>query len=241
MWRFRRVIRVIAITMMAVTVTNTHYDAIAQNYQPPQMLGSIHAGPLSAKIEEVVNLAFDEKTAVPDLQAFYERLNDEQKKLFAYYVSQKAGIDFTKSPNAPNLPSATRPPLDKGAAARPRQLSDNPTTLLIGVRTQNIENVWTWTINGPFADYYYNDPNCDENGDPDSDFVFRFSLQSSNPDGIRWTTTSALVYSVFQVAYGGILKGFAYNFSETRLCIGPDGVSAAGGANHMRNGVFVHY
>jgi hypothetical protein len=68
---------------------------------------------------------------------------------------------------------------------------------------------------------------------------FYYPIYSGNPDGLRWTTTSAQVYLVFMTAYGGNLNGFARSWHHAQLCLGAGSVAAAGGQEHVKAKVYL--
>ncbi|MES4787635.1 MAG: hypothetical protein C4294_19580 [Nitrospiraceae bacterium] len=105
-----------------------------------------------------------------------------------------------------------------------------------------IENAWTWGYppGSTFVASYWSSPLCDDDpSDDDWGFIFYMSY-NQDPDSLRWTSNSGQVYLAFQVAYGGNLNGYAFNWGEVRLCIGTNGVSAAGGPDNVKANVFVH-
>lgn len=122
------------------------------------------------------------------------------------------------------------------------ELNTNP------VRAQAIppDVVWTQDIeynNAPYgttANTFYRDwLECD--GDEnDADYIFVYSNYSGaqNPDGIRYTVTSASVRAALGYGYVN-LKGFGYSYNEVKLCVGPSRVESSGGGYHWRNNLGV--
>jgi len=107
-----------------------------------------------------------------------------------------------------------------------------------------IENTWTsgYPPGTTFASSYWNSPMCDDDpSDPDWAFYFYqpYEWYSRNPDGLRWTSDSARVYLAFMAAYRGNLNGYSFSWNEAHLCIGTNGVKAAGGPDNVRNNLFL--
>lgn len=73
---------------------------------------------------------------------------------------------------------------------------------------------------------------CDRT-DPDLDYVFYFSMNTTNPDGLRWTSGSNQV--TFAILGSGVPNGYGYNNNELRFCLGDGTVSWAGGAENVKN------
>jgi hypothetical protein len=92
-----------------------------------------------------------------------------------------------------------------------------------------------------FSARYFNTPKCDD--DPnDLDWTFFFAMDySRDPDGLRWTSSSARVVLVFNAVYGARLTGYAFEWPEVRLCLGTRGVDLAGGPDHVKVTTQLHY
>jgi hypothetical protein len=80
--------------------------------------------------------------------------------------------------------------------------------------------------------YYTTTTRCDNN--EDIDYVFGFWYDASNPDSLRWYSTSS------QVAWAlGNLNGYGLSNTEVRLCVGDNSVYWAGGADWIKQTIFV--
>ncbi len=180
----------------------------------------------AADIEKVFDAIAGNRIDVENLAVFMGKLDHHQRDAMRLLLAERANIDVRAF--APNDASTTQPEFS---------------TRLAYTYVETIENVWTWDYNPKiFASFYYQDRNCD--GDPnDNEYVFYYpvSTSSSTKGNLRWTTTSPLVYAAFSLAYGGNISAFGTSWSEVRLCIGDNGVSAAGGAGHVASTVFIHY
>lgn len=174
------------------------------------------------ELRHFVDLAFKEQISVPQVQAVWEELTREQRDEVEEIVAAKASIPLDEWRTESNTEQAVTP-------LWPREVWRQP-----------IENAWTsgHPPGSTYSSFYYQSQWCDN--DPDDDWVFYFDMDSSNPDGLRWTSDSSQVYLVFMTLYGGDLTGFAYDWDEARLCIGTNGVSAAGGADEVQQNLFLH-
>ena len=182
----------------------------------------------NADLAKVVDLIMTNQITVEQLARFMAKLDKQQLETMRVLLSDRAGITIQSVDS--KRADAMGTPLGRQVAAS-------------FAYVETIENVWTWNYNPKiFAGFWYQDGLCD--GDPsDNEYVFYYpiSTSASTKGNLRWTTTNPLVYAVFSVAYGGNLSAFGYNYSEVRLCIGDNGVAAAGGAYAVGTSVFVHY
>ncbi len=80
--------------------------------------------------------------------------------------------------------------------------------------------------------YYTTVKRCDD--EEDVDYIFVFWYDASNPDSLKWYTTSTQVAWVL-----GDLNGYGLSNTEVRLCIGDRRVYWAGGADWIRQTIFV--
>lgn len=80
--------------------------------------------------------------------------------------------------------------------------------------------------------YYTTVNRCDRIDD--IDYVFGFWYDASNPDSLRWYSTSSQVAWVL-----GNLNGYGLSNTEVRLCIGDNRVFLAGGADWIKQTIFV--
>ncbi|HEX6290887.1 MAG TPA: hypothetical protein VFZ66_17010 [Herpetosiphonaceae bacterium] len=80
--------------------------------------------------------------------------------------------------------------------------------------------------------YYTTVDRCDQRDD--TDYVFVFWYDASNPDSLRWYSTSS------QVAWAlGDLNGYGLSNTEVRLCVGDNSVWWAGGADWIKQTIYV--
>lgn len=183
-------------------------------------------------IDQFVELILAEEVTVPEVDAFLKRLDEAQYEKFLEVFTESVGVDKEElQQEADEYNQITSP--DKSLPG------ENPRTSAPGaVWTEIIENTWTVSVNGPFSLFWYEDRNCDDDSS-DNEYVFYYEFPANPPEGIRWTTTSAQVYSAFAV-YNWNLLGFGYDFDEVRLCIGDRGVTLAGGPDVVRRTVYIH-
>lgn len=216
-----------------VIVSNVSLEAYAKGDNPP--LDSIFvAEQITSKspteisdmdIEKVVGLTVSNQIVVEQLAEFMEKLDKQQFDTMRRLFSERVGIDIqpTKADNT--------------------SVMGTQTLATSWAWVETIENVWTWNYNPKiFASHSVIDSNCD--GDPsDVDYVFYYPISTTpaTKGNLRWTTTNAQVYAAFMFAYGGNLSAYSYNWSSVRLCIGDNGVWAAGGQSTVANSVFIHY
>ncbi len=199
-------------------------------------------------IREFVDQLFEDKVSVEEAQAVLNRLDSRQADLLLGVMAIKAGIDpeslsRERDEHQRMTIGSEKPGLELVGPQRQDQLSPNwyPNPSLW---RQYIENRWTSGVpwNAAFANFYVNDLECESDfwSDPDPDWRFSFPMNySQNPDGLKWTTTNAQVYTAFMVAYQGNLNGFAWSWNHAMLCLGTGGVSAAGGPDNVKNAVFL--
>jgi hypothetical protein len=197
---------------------------------PPPNVSELNGPPdqlSNADLKKFVDMAFAERITVSQATVFYERLTPKQKATVSDLVAIRANVHLDMWRQA----SESYQKQIVNAAITP------DATLSSEVWRQYIENIWrSRDSSSRYASSYYEDTFC-EGGldpDPDGDWVFRYSITSFNPDGLRWTSDSAQVYLAFMTAYGGMLNGFAYNWYEARLCLGATGVLAAGGPDNVK-------
>lgn len=91
-----------------------------------------------------------------------------------------------------------------------------------------------------YASSYTTSYTCD--GDPsDIDYVFNFSTSwAEDPDNVRWYA-NAYVRTVFAAAYSSNLLGSSLCTSPIQLCIGTNGVTAAGGAGYVKSKLYISH
>ncbi|MFO0591269.1 MAG: hypothetical protein U0441_27225 [Polyangiaceae bacterium] len=176
------------------------------------------------RLEAFVDAALQERITPAETEATYESLDQSEREIVRQFLETKTSTTLAR-PDGEGLHDA--PPLGTQAAGANWQ--------------QPIENVWTYDYPAKvFSTFSYVDWYCDD--DPsDKEYAFYYPYPSASPSLLRWTSTSSQVYLAFMVAYGGNLLGFGYNKTETRLCIGDNGVFAAGGEAKVKSNVFVHY
>jgi hypothetical protein len=80
--------------------------------------------------------------------------------------------------------------------------------------------------------YYTTTTRCDNR--EDIDYVFGFWYDASNPDSLRLYSTSSQVAWVL-----GDLNGYGLSNTEVRLCVGDNSVYWAGGADWIKQTIFV--
>ena len=217
-------------------IADNHVVSAQENPTTPRILGlDISPGELNeADLARFVELAFNEEITAAQAQSVYERLTDVQKGTVSNLVALQAGIpleEWNREKEA--YQRAFEEPLRQPAPSSIGELWRQP-----------VENRWTsgYPQGYSFASYYYQDQWCETvyPTDPDIDWVFHFNMTySANPDGLRWTSDSAQVYLAFMTSYQGKLNSFAYNWAQVKVCLGTNGVSAAGGASNVKNNVFL--
>jgi hypothetical protein len=187
------------------------------------------------ELERFVESAFKEQLSVPQVEKIWNRLDERQKQEVGVLLALKAGtqphhwLEFVRR---------------ESLQSRLAIIKEASLAIQGELWRQYIENIWTWAYppGTTFASSYWNSPLCD-NDPSDPDWVFWFwqpyEWYSRNPDGLRWTTTSARVYLTFMAAYGGNLNGYAYSWQEARLCLGTTAVDVAGGPDYVKQTTFL--
>jgi hypothetical protein len=181
-----------------------------------------------------VELSFNEQISAAQAQSFFERLTKKQEEIVSDLIAEQAGIpldDWNREKEAfqQEIGQAANQPLPSSIGELWRQ---------------PIENRWTsgYPQGYSFASRYYQDQWCETTypTDEDIDWVFHFNMTySNNPDGLRWTSDSTQVYIVFMSLYNGNLNSFAYNWAHVKVCLGTNGVDAAGGPSNVKSNVFL--
>lgn len=187
------------------------------------------------ELERFVDLAFKEQWSVLQVEEVWNHLDEKQKQQVGVLLAIKAGVqphNWLEFIHRESLLSKTAVMKESFVASQGE------------LWRQYIENIWTWGYppGTTFASSYWNSPLCDNDpSDPDWAFWFwqPYEWYSRNPDGLRWTTTSARVYLTFMAAYGGNLNGYAYSWQEARLCLGTTAVDVAGGPDYVRQTIFL--
>jgi general stress protein CsbA len=185
-----------------------------------------------ADLEQFVGLAFEDRITVPQAEAFLNKLNAKQDEMVTDLIGIKADIPLDEWRK-----EIGEHRQDKQQTSERNLGSQAP----LGGWAQPIENIWTWLFppGSTWANSHYVDDNCDS--DPtDSEYVFDYNMDASNPEGLRWTSTSTHVYLVFRQAYGLVLGGLGDNANDAKLCIGYWTVWLAGGPWKVRLHVFMH-
>lgn len=191
-------------------------------------------GPVSewtaVDLERLVDLIFDERITMSQSETIAKQLTTVQLEKIGELMAVKTDI-----------------PLDEWRQA----VAESPENETISSSSTFLEGMlWgLWPIEyynlqwGRLADYYYSSSEC---GSSDDDWVYYFYVYyAQNPDGLRWWTDSSKVYWTFLIFYGPIwapeLNGFAYWWDEARLCVGKTAASVAGGANYVKDHLYVRH
>ncbi len=240
--------KVVVAALLVVGIMATALSVFAKNEvliaQTP--IEEILAKPVEAlndsDLKSFVILAHQEEISVAQAEKFFQKIETESQvfERVSILVAETGGVDIDewqrerakyKAINEGKNPTD----LDNKHSDYSRY-SNNPS-----LWRQPIENRATFWSHEPYASFYYRDDHCEHDFwyQPDEDWVFYFEMNySSNPDGLRWTTDSSWVYSVFHGAYGGDLNSFAHSFNHVKICIGGSAASAAG-KDHIKNTVFL--
>ncbi len=184
---------------------------------------------LSSDLQKLVNLAAEEGINVEELAAVIDSFSEAEMETFSELIATKAEI-----------------PLQEwrahSAKHRTKRKNQKQRSLRRGDWWQQfIENawVWWWPQGHAYPNSYWQDKNCDGDSS-DNEYVFRYDVNTSNPNSLRWTTDSPLVYAAFMAAYGGEILGYSHDEGVAYLCIGDKGVWAAGGPWLVKATTFLH-
>lgn len=175
----------------------------------------------------LAHIIFQEKITAEQLFAFHDKLSPEQQKFvqttFLAIAPEYLGqyVEPKPTPETPQEPSPDAvSACDPGAAPY--------------CWKQFIEEDNNNPMNkvGP-RNYYTNQYSCDTQDD--TDYIFYFSFNASNPNAIRFTvsTSAHVAYVLSFAALPSGYSSYGYNNSEVRFCIGDNTVWTAGGAANI--------
>jgi hypothetical protein len=210
------------LVLLAVLMSNVVSGVSAQEKGGQSILNKSASQIEEVDLEQFVDLIFAWQVTIPQVKMLYERLDTAQQQTFKNIVLARFGGKADSKPILVESAGINAPPGVKWA--------------------QTIENVWTWGkppgSSWPYT--WYTDAYCDD--DPsDNEYVFVYSFNSSNPDGIRWTTDNPAFYSYALAAWGGNILGYGYSFNEARLCVSDGSVNLTGGVGVFMATTFIHY
>lgn len=190
-------------------------------------------------IDRFVDLVISEGITVEEMHDFQKQLTKQQKqsadKLFLEKVSKRGhvAVDPTQHLVDKEVPlddASITASCDPGAAPN--------------CWRQNIEEIYlppSGSYSMTLTEGWYTTTNtCDVN-EPDVDYVFAGRRDATNPDKLRWTTTSTQVTYAIELLNGTNINSYGLNLYEARLCLGDNTVSYAGGADKVRANLYTYY
>lgn len=189
-------------------------------------------------IDRFVDLVISDEITVEEMHDFQKQLTKQQKqradKLFVEKVSKQGqvAVDPTQHLVEEEVPlndASITASCDPGAAPNCWQ--------------QNIEEVYLppsgWYY-GTFTEGWYTTTyTCDQ--DRDVDYVFAGRRDATNPDKLRWTSTSSQVAYAIELINGTNINSYGLNLYEVRLCLGDNTVYYAGGPDKVRANLYTYY
>jgi len=228
--KFVSVFTLIALLLLSISQT-VGLAQVPQQVSPSPTLLDLD-GPVSkwtdADLERLVDLIVNEKITVPQSQNIAEQLTKEQLTKVGELLAVRAGVPMEEWRQS-----------CRSCNAQTAHLSSEVTLLA------SSEEIWRQPIEyqeGQGAtdmDTYYSSSEC--GGDDDWVFHETYTYYGQDPDGLRWWTTSSRVYWAYLACYGLTLNGFAYNWSEVRLCAGKTCTTMAGGPDWVRDHMYVKH
>ncbi len=111
--------------------------------------------------------------------------------------------------------------------------------LLRGACTQDVEKA---NLSGDtYSSTHFNDTWCDADGS-DVDWLYEFYPSwADNSDNYRWYASDWWIRTTFDTVYSGKLTGYTLCSSPVGICLGTNGVTAAGGATAVANNLFISH
>ena len=181
------------------------------------------------KLKHLVNLAYDRKIEVIDLENILYKLTSLQGEKIAKFVEEKKPLQKPSS----------KSDFLRASIPLPTLVSINPHAW-DGTAWGN-QYYYQWASQSAASNYFLqNQYDCDS--DPDTDFVFHFNM-APPPPYVRWTSLDSWIYTVLWSSgcpnCGG-LKDFGNSYSETNICLGNNTVSYAGGSSAIHNNLRIY-
>jgi hypothetical protein len=190
-------------------------------------------------IDRFAELVISEGITVKEMHDFQKRLNQEQKnladRLFLEKVAQQGKlIDpqhtlVNEGEVAVSDDVSTTGSCDPGAYPNCWQ--------------QVIEEIYlppSGSYAGAFMEGWYTTTyTCDDKAD--IDYVFAGRRDATNPDKLRWTSTSTQVTYAIELLNGTNINSYGLNLYEARMCLGDNTVSYAGGPDKVRASLYTYY
>lgn len=205
-------------------------ELTTQVYMPLVSVSNVQQDATLEKLEGFVEAALANEITVEEADEFFFNLTDEEKEQVIALTEEQL-----------------QPPSNESGDG---QESPSPGGSGVGIQAIPPDVVWRQDIeyssrsDGRPADYYNRDRfECDgsqQSGDEDYDYIFFYPNYNGaqNPDGIRYTVTSASVRAA--LGWGSKkLTGFGFSYNEVRICVGPWRVQGSGGGAHWRNNLGV--
>lgn len=190
-------------------------------------------------IDHFVDLVISDEITVEEMHDFQKQLTKEQKqradKLFVEKVSKQGQVvvdptEHLVGEEVPLSDASITASCDPGAAPN--------------CWRQNIEEIYlppSGSYSMTLTEGWYTTTNtCDVN-EPDVDYVFAGRRDATNPDKLRWTSTSTQVTYAIELLNGTNINSYGLNLYEARLCLGDNTVSYAGGADKVRANLYTYY
>ncbi len=181
------------------------------------ILSSIVAAQVETRLQDIVDGVYGNTIDFDAAKQFYDNLPASQQKRLEVLMAAKVGI----SENTWNAIVQQ----SQGASNHGQSLLQSNSLPQMIEKTSSY-----WQMIG--QQNFRSSSNCDgDSSDSDWLFIF-FPRDYSNPNGLRWNTTSTWVAFAFYVSYRNNLLGVSTD-GTVGLCIGDRGVLLAGGAWHV--------
>lgn len=179
-------------------------------------------------LEKFVDLGLSNKITVEQVRIFYAKLSEQQIQTVGRIIDARAR-------------QVARPPATSIGGRRAAPVAS--ASSCYGCWESFITPGFAWQWQGAYAEWWYETTTaCSQTGD--TDYVFFFNHDSSNPSALRWASDDSSLETVllsYNVGGGwGGLKDFGINNAEVRVCMGSR-IWAAGGPWTVMLHFWVHY
>lgn len=200
---------------------------------PAVSVNAAHKTPKKLDLEEFIDDILNERIAPDEVIAIKESLTPAQEKqAWDFFYAKVKPVEHTKEQKE----ALMRETKVEEQAALPAQGDPSIQACDPGAVPdcwrQMVEKAASAGGGSGSQGYYTTVDRCDR--DVDVDYVFGFWYDASNPDSLRWYSTSSQVAWVL-----GDLQGYGLSNTEVRLCVGNRSVSLAGGADWIKQTIFV--
>lgn len=225
----KRLCFVIALTLCSLLPFSTQASEKKDLHDTSSKRG---VGVTDQDIERFADLVISEGITVKEMRDFQKKLNQAQKSL-----ADKLFLEKVAQHQRPIDPAQSL--VNEGEAAAAGDVSITASCdpgAYPNCWQQVIEEIYlppSGSYAGAFMEGWYTTTyTCDDQAD--IDYVFAGRRDATNPNKLRWTSTSTQVTYAIELLNGTNINSYGLNLYEVRMCLGDNTVSYAGGPDKVR-------